>query len=116
MDDMESDDDSYHGPFPLNGNFDGSQGVGMSTYSELIDRYHSVKGEEFEMIAWTPTRDCRVVFAVKASEERKASIVPPNLIREDPKSFGVKFVSAEVVLGDKASCERFMTEIEDNMG
>ena len=30
--------------------------------------------------------------------------------------FDVKFVSAEVVLGDKASCERFVTEIEDNMG
>ena len=67
------------------------------------------------MIAWTPRRDCRVVFAVKASEEM-TDVSEDGLNRKAPESFGVKFVSAEVVLGDKASCERFMTEIEDNMG
>ena len=106
MDDMESDADSYHGPWPLNGIFDGENGAGVLFFDELVDMYRSVQamlGEEFEIIAWTPERDCRVVFAVRANWR-------------DPDSFDIKFVSAEVVLGDKASCERFVTEIEDNMG
>ena len=109
MDDMESDDDSYHGPWPLNGEFDGEGAAGRLTYSQLTDRYYEVggksglrAGEEFEMIAWTPGRDCRVVFAVKANEK-------------GPDSFDLKFVSAEVVLGDKASCERFVREIVNSM-
>ena len=117
MDDMESDADSYHGPFSLNGNFNGEDGPGRLTYDALVGRYYSVKGKpgkEFEVVAWTPRRDCRMVFAAKANKEKTESKLAHN--REDPVGFGVRFVSAEVVLGDKASCERFMTDIEDNMG
>ena len=106
MDDMESDDDSYHGPWPLNGEFDGAGGAGWFTYDEVRTEYYRVKGKpgkEFKFTASTPRGDCSVVFAVKANGK-------------DLDSFSVKFVSAEVELGDKASCERFVTEIEDNMG
>ena len=111
MDNMDSDDDSYHGPWPLNGNFDGEDGTGKLTYDALMNRYYRVKGKpgkEFEVVAWTPRRDCRMVFAAKAS---KTSHDGSSL----PVEFGVRFVSAEVVLGDKASCERFMTELENSM-
>ena len=105
MDDMESDNDWYHGPFPLNGELDGEREAGWFTYDEVRTEYYRVKGKpgkEFKFTARTPRRDCSVVFAAKANGK-------------ELDSFSVKFVSAEVELGDKASCERFVTEIEDSM-